>query len=350
MKHANLIAGLVVMIGAAGAPASALAQVDLSGVWAPIMHEDQVERAAGPRDRRLPRPADQRRRTAARGNLGRVAPDAAGAQCKPHPSTYGFRGVGNLRISSTSTTRRSGSSRSTRTSSGWSRGVRSGWTAGRIRRTLLRTPGRASRPAAGKGRCSSSDTTHLKAGWIRRNGVLLSDRATMNERFIRHGDLLTHVYIIEDPVYLTEPLIKTNGFRLPPNGACSRIRASRSSRCVRGGRGASSSARAEPVIGDFAGSTTCRRGVRGGAETALPEFARTGRRAGARRPPRSAVSRWRSRRGTGGAGRAARRTSPAQNRRCGRSTCRATSGCSMRRAVQRRGPDRRRRRAASSTR
>ena len=58
------------------------------------------------------------------------------------------------------------------------------------------------------------ETDHLKAGWIRRNGVLLSDRARMTERFIRHGDLLTHVYIIEDPVYLTEPLIKTNGFRL----------------------------------------------------------------------------------------------------------------------------------------
>ena len=36
----------------------------------------------------------------------------------------------------------------------------------------------------------------------------------MTERFFRHGDILTHIYIIEDPVYLTEPLIKTNGFRL----------------------------------------------------------------------------------------------------------------------------------------
>jgi hypothetical protein len=40
----------------------------------------------------------------------------------------------------------------------------------------------------------------------------------MTDRFIRHGDLLTHVYIIEDPVYLTEPLIKTNGFQLNPAG------------------------------------------------------------------------------------------------------------------------------------
>ena len=57
-------------------------------------------------------------------------------------------------------------------------------------------------------------TTHLKAGWIRRNGMALSDQATMTERFIRHGNYLTHVYMIEDPYYLTEPLIKTNGFQL----------------------------------------------------------------------------------------------------------------------------------------
>ena len=41
----------------------------------------------------------------------------------------------------------------------------------------------------------------------------------MTERFFRHGDLLTHVEMIEDPVYLTEPLVKTNGFELIPNGS-----------------------------------------------------------------------------------------------------------------------------------
>ena len=61
-------------------------------------------------------------------------------------------------------------------------------------------------------------TTHLKAGWIRRNGLPLSDRATMTERFIRHGDLLTHVMMLEDPVYLSEPLVKTNGFAVAPTG------------------------------------------------------------------------------------------------------------------------------------
>jgi hypothetical protein len=40
----------------------------------------------------------------------------------------------------------------------------------------------------------------------------------MTERFVRHGDLLTHVMMIEDPVYLSEPLVKTNGFALAPTG------------------------------------------------------------------------------------------------------------------------------------
>jgi hypothetical protein len=62
-------------------------------------------------------------------------------------------------------------------------------------------------------------TTHLKAGWMRRNGLPLSDRATMTDRFHRYGDVLTHVMIVEDPVYLTEPLVKTNGFLLSPNGS-----------------------------------------------------------------------------------------------------------------------------------
>jgi len=40
----------------------------------------------------------------------------------------------------------------------------------------------------------------------------------MEDRFYRHGDILTHVMIVMDPIYMTEPLVKTNGFRLLLNG------------------------------------------------------------------------------------------------------------------------------------
>jgi hypothetical protein len=57
-------------------------------------------------------------------------------------------------------------------------------------------------------------TTHIKQGWVRRNGLPESDRATLVEHFVRHGNLLTHVSIVTDPVYLTEPLIKSEHFVL----------------------------------------------------------------------------------------------------------------------------------------
>ncbi len=52
-------------------------------------------------------------------------------------------------------------------------------------------------------------TTHLKAGFIRRNGVPASDQATLTEYFVRHGPYLTLTRIVDDPIYLVEPFIST---------------------------------------------------------------------------------------------------------------------------------------------
>jgi hypothetical protein len=56
------------------------------------------------------------------------------------------------------------------------------------------------------------ETTHLKKGWVRRNGVPMSDRAKMTEYMVRNGDTMTHIVVLIDPVYLTEPLIKSQDF------------------------------------------------------------------------------------------------------------------------------------------
>lgn len=56
-------------------------------------------------------------------------------------------------------------------------------------------------------------TTHLKQGETRRNGLPESDEATLVEHFMRHGDYMTHVSIVTDPVYLTEPFVRTQIFR-----------------------------------------------------------------------------------------------------------------------------------------
>jgi len=59
-------------------------------------------------------------------------------------------------------------------------------------------------------------TTHMKEGWIRKNGPPMSDKATITWRFTRHADLLLMTGIIEDPYYLTEPLVYTRNFQLSP--------------------------------------------------------------------------------------------------------------------------------------
>ena len=57
-------------------------------------------------------------------------------------------------------------------------------------------------------------TTHLKRAWLRSNGVPQSDQATLTEHFVRHGDRITYMTVLTDPVNLTEPYVRsTNQFR-----------------------------------------------------------------------------------------------------------------------------------------
>lgn len=56
-------------------------------------------------------------------------------------------------------------------------------------------------------------TTNMTEKYIRRNGVPNSEQAVMTEHLIRHNEYITLISIIEDPVYLTEPLIRSVSFR-----------------------------------------------------------------------------------------------------------------------------------------
>src|SRR5262245_24709940 len=82
----------------AGGATVAVAQTDFSGTWAPIFHEDQVERIPGPDVgdyAGLPINDALRLKADSWDASLLTMPEH---QCKPHPSIYGFRGVGNLRI------------------------------------------------------------------------------------------------------------------------------------------------------------------------------------------------------------------------------------------------------------
>jgi hypothetical protein len=190
------------------------AQMDLSGEYGPRFHEDQPERIPGPAlGDYLGLPiTDEARAYAEAWDASRMTlPEH---ECMVHVSPYISRGPGPIRIWQEKDPETQevvaiklyhGTYQQTRTI----------WMDGRPH------PSESARHtwmgfSTGKweGDILTVSTTHIKQGWIRRNGVPESDRATMIDHLIRRGDILTHVTILTDPVYLTEPLIKTQNFVL----------------------------------------------------------------------------------------------------------------------------------------
>jgi len=195
----------------------AVAQIDLSGEWNPMFHEDQPERIPGPEIGDylgLPITDAARLRAEAWDAEILTLPEH---QCKPHPADYGPRGPFNLRIWKEVDT-------PTQQIIAWH--THGSWQA--PERTIY-MDGRPHPPeyaahtwqgfSTGKwdGDILTVTTTHLKIGWIRRNGIPRSDRATLTEHWIRHDDRLTLVSIVNDPVYLTEPFIRSTDFLLDPH-------------------------------------------------------------------------------------------------------------------------------------
>src|SRR5215470_15950619 len=86
----------VILLLAGVRPASA--QLNLVGYWNPLFDEDFVERLPGPDVgdyAGLPITDAARKRADTWDASLLTLPEH---QCKPHPSTYGFRGVGTLRM------------------------------------------------------------------------------------------------------------------------------------------------------------------------------------------------------------------------------------------------------------
>lgn len=194
----------------------AFAQMDLSGEWGPRFHEEQPERLGGPEiGDYLGIPIN---------DAARLRADTWDAslltlpehQCKPHPADYGVRGPANLRIWK-EVDKDSQQLIAYHTHISWQAPERTIWMDGRPH-----PPEYAAHTWQGfstgkwEGDVLTVTTTHLKAGWIRRNGIPRSDRGTLTEHWIRHGDYLTLVSIVSDPAYLTEPFIRTTNWVLDP--------------------------------------------------------------------------------------------------------------------------------------
>lgn len=55
-------------------------------------------------------------------------------------------------------------------------------------------------------------TTHMKTGNLRKTGPAISDEAVMTTKYFRHGNVLTMLSVIEDPYYLSEPMVFTKSY------------------------------------------------------------------------------------------------------------------------------------------
>jgi hypothetical protein len=206
--HRSIAAAAMVLATAA----PALAQAELSGVWQPRYHEDQPERIPGPELRDyLGLPInDSARQFADSWDPSRITlPEE---QCRVHVSPYILRGPLNLRIWEEKHPKTQDLLAIKMYSSTYEQ-TRTIWMDGRPH------PG-PNAPHTWMGFSTGRfdgdmlvvETTHLKQGWIRRNGIPMSDRARMTEYIVRHGEMMTHAWVLIDPVYLAEPLVKSEEF------------------------------------------------------------------------------------------------------------------------------------------
>ena len=200
----------------------AAAQVDLTGTWSPRYQEDFSERVPGPElgdYTGLPL-TDGARRYAESWDPARITMPEE--QCRVHISPYIYRGPTNIAI--------------------WDERAPGTRELVAIKHRIstfdqertIYMDGRPHPPAYAphtwmgfstglwQGNMLVVTTTHIKKGWLRRNGVPESDLATLTEYFVRTGDVLTRVSAISDPVYLTEPLVKSEEFMLNTQGVPSR--------------------------------------------------------------------------------------------------------------------------------
>jgi hypothetical protein len=202
--------GVVVLLLAVAAPAAA--QISLVGEWSPRYHEDQPDRIPGPElgdYTGLPI-----------NDGGRLAADTWDAsrltlrehQCKVHNGPYILHGPIQFRLWEDKELRTQQVT-ALRMYLNTYEQERTIWMDGRPHPPEW-APHTWQGFSTGKwdGDILTVYTTHIKQEWIRRNGVPNSEKSTMIEHFIRHGNVMTHLEIWNDPVYLSEPLIRSEDF------------------------------------------------------------------------------------------------------------------------------------------
>ncbi len=268
-------AGIVVMAMLAMTPIPAAAQADLSGQWAGRYHEDWPERF-GPG----PDVADYTGLPI--NDAGRAKSDSWDAsvqtqlerQCIPHPSPYNLRGPATLKIWA-ETDPVSGRPVAWKVYGTFGRATHTVWMDGRPHPSKnARHTWEGFTTGWWDGDVLSTYTTHIKMGYLRRNGVPTSDLTTVSEHWTRHGNTLTATVIVYDPIYLTEPYIRTSNWQLD---STQQVLPTPCEPVVEVVRPKGTVAHYLPGQNPFLGEVTKMyniplEAVRGGAETMYPEY------------------------------------------------------------------------------
>lgn len=203
----------VLLVAGAAAASAAFAEVDLTGEWSSLRHEDAIERGPGPEIgdfTGLPINAAARRRGASWSASLLTVPEH---QCGPHPANYGAM-HGDLRIWKDV-------DRDSQDVVAWHL-LHESWNRFRTiymdGRPHPSPDARHSWQGFSTGRWVGNTleitTTHMKESRIRRNGIEHSDEAVLVEHLARHDDVLTFISTLSDPHSLDEPFIHTRNFVL----------------------------------------------------------------------------------------------------------------------------------------
>ncbi len=207
----------VCLIAMAGVAAPIYAQADFVGAWAPLYHEDLPDRIPGPElgDYTGIPINDAARLRADSYDADRISV-VSEYECRPHGGDYSMRGLANMRIDpiiDPATQRLIG----LHTIMGFQQMERRIWLDGRAHPSEY-APHTWQGFSTGTwdGNMLGVYTTHLKESYLKRNGLPRSDKATFTEHWVRHGNYLTVATVITDPVFMTEPLVRTQTWVLDP--------------------------------------------------------------------------------------------------------------------------------------
>jgi hypothetical protein len=250
------------------------AQADIAGQWSARQHEDAPERGGGPamvEFEGLPiNDANRRHGLSWNASIWTVPEH----QCIPHPADYGPN-FSQLQIWK-DIDPFSRQVVAYHTEMSWMNPVRTIWMDNRPRPPALALhTWQGFSLGKWEGDMLTVETTHLKPAYVRRNGLARSEKATVREHFIRNGNVLTWVTIVTDPVYLTEPYIKSRNFVLDPGFQMTQYPCSVDVEVVRPeGQIPHYLPGQNPFVNEHAaGSHLPLEATLGGAETMYPEFA-----------------------------------------------------------------------------